>query len=89
MAISTFDQAKNPNTPPEVLEVLATDEEPNVRRWVAQNPNTSPEVLEILATDDNFYVRCAVARNPNATELIRRLVLMTHKKLSTTNSTIP
>ena len=76
MAISTFDQAKNPNTPPEVLEVLATDEEPNVRRWVAQNPNTSPEVLEILATDEDYWISYWAARNPNSNELIRRLVLM-------------
>ena len=41
------------------------------------NLNTSPETLSILATDKDWRVRYQVGRHPNATELIRRLVLMT------------
>ena len=37
--------AKHPNTPPEILELLATDDDPMVRFNVANNPNTPPEIL--------------------------------------------
>jgi 3-methyladenine DNA glycosylase AlkC len=57
--------AKNPNTPSEVLKVLATDENSYVRYCVAKNPNTPSEVLKVLATDENYTVRYWVARNPN------------------------
>ena len=43
----------------------------------AKDPNTSPETLSVLATDKDWGIRYEVARHPNATELIRRLVLMT------------
>ena len=69
--------AQNPNTSPESLKTLATDDNYYVRFWVATNPNTPAEVLQSLATDEYSYVRYHVGRNPNATELIRRLVLMT------------
>ena len=69
--------ATNPNTPAEVLQTLATDEDSSVRCCVAENPNTSSETLKTLATDEYSYVRWYVGRNTNATELIRRLVLMT------------
>ena len=49
---------------------------------LVQNPNTSPESLQTLATDKYSGVRYHVGRNPNATELIRRLVLMTNSKLA-------
>jgi hypothetical protein len=69
--------AKNSNTTPETLKILATDEYCSVRRYVAENPNTPPEALELLATDQYYYVRAYVAENPNRTELIERLVFMT------------
>jgi hypothetical protein len=47
---------------------------------VAHNPISSPEILSVLATDENRYVRYRVGLHPNATELIRRLVLMTNAK---------
>ena len=72
--------AKNPNTPVETLHSLATDEDSGVRWYVVQNPNTSPETLQTLATDENSAVRWYVGRHSNATELIRRLVLMTNSK---------
>ncbi len=58
--------AKNPNTPVETLNVLATDKNSGVRSCVARNPNTPAETLNVLATDKNSYVRYGVTRNPNA-----------------------
>jgi hypothetical protein len=57
--------ARNPNTPPEVLKVLANDVYSRVRYEVAQNPNTPQETLKVLATDEYSSVRWGVARNPN------------------------
>jgi len=75
--------AQNPNTSTETLAVLATDKDYLVRFWVALNSNTSTETLSILATDENYWVRRWVVKHPNATEMIRRLVLMTDAELST------
>jgi hypothetical protein len=49
--------ARNSNTPPEILTILAQDEYFTVRYWVAANPNTPPEILTILARDKRFGVR--------------------------------
>jgi hypothetical protein len=57
--------ARNPNTPPETLTILARDEDSYVRWGVARNPNTPPETLTILARDENSDVRYWVAWNPN------------------------
>ena len=75
--MTKLSQARDPNTSPETLSVLATDKVWVIRYWVAQNPNTSPEILWDLATDKDEDVRYSVGQNPNATELIRRIVLMT------------
>ena len=72
--------ARNPNTSVETLSVLATDENPSVRYWVARHPNTPVETLSVLATDEDSDVRYWVARHPNATEIVKRLVLMTNSK---------
>jgi hypothetical protein len=72
-----LETATNPNTPVSVLESLATDEYLIVRCSVASNPNTPVSVLEILATDENYSVRYRAAMNPNATEIVKRLYLMT------------
>ncbi len=74
--------AQNTTTPQETLELLATDEDWFVRRYVARNPNTPQETLELLATDKDSIVRYCVARNPNRTEIIERLVLMANHKLA-------
>ena len=74
--------ATDPNTSQETLEILATDGDHDVCCYVAQHPNTSQETLTVLATDKNPYVRYWVAQHPNATELIRRLVLMTDEQHS-------
>jgi hypothetical protein len=66
-----FNLAENPNTPVDVLEILAKDEEYwSVRRYVAWNPNTPVELLAELAKDENEYVRWNVADNPNATDQV-------------------
>jgi hypothetical protein len=57
--------ANHPNTPPETLVFLSTDNESSVRAYVAKNPNTPPETLKILATDEDLAVRYFVAKNPN------------------------
>ena len=76
--MTKLSQAQNPNTSPETLSVLATDDYWVIRWAVARNPNTSPETLQVLATDEDRCVRRGAGRHPNATELIRRLVLMTN-----------
>jgi len=60
--------AKDPNTSQETLAILATDEHPWVRRWVAQHPNTSQESLDVLATDKDSWVRRWVAQHPNISQ---------------------
>jgi hypothetical protein len=44
---------------------------------LSADPNTTPEILKTLATDDDSEVRYRAAHHPNATELVRRLFLMT------------
>ena len=56
--------ARNPNTWPETLAILATDGASGVRTVVAGNPSTPPAALEALATDEEIVVRAAVAANP-------------------------
>ena len=75
--MTKLEQAQDPNTSSEILSVLATDKDWEIRYGVAINPNTSPETIQVLATDENVDVRYEVSQHPNATELIRRLVLMT------------
>jgi hypothetical protein len=69
--------AKHPYTTPETLQLLATDDDCWVRYFAALNPNTPPEALQLLATDDDGSVRYWAAHHPNATEIVRRLYLMT------------
>ena len=78
--MTNLELAQDPNTKPEILKVLATDDDWNVRWGVAQHPNTTPEILQVLATDDDYDVRWGAAHHPNATELVRRLYLMTEAK---------
>jgi len=40
-----YELAKNPNTPAETLNVLATDEDSGVRSCVARNPNYRTQTL--------------------------------------------
>jgi len=75
--------AKNPNTPPETLSMLAKDEEGSVRAEVAGNPKTPQETLSMLAKDKDKYVMAEVARNPNtpkkvSSRLLKELVGLFH-----------
>ncbi len=67
--------AKNPSSPVETLRTLARDEDPDVRKAVAQNLNTPVEILTTLASDGDQYVRAAVAGNPNTP--LEMLVVLT------------
>ena len=80
--MTNHELARTPNTTPEILKTLATDDDRWVRYWVARHPNTTPEILKVLATDDVWNVRYWAAHHPNATELVRRLFLMTEAKVS-------
>ena len=62
--MNKFELARSSNTPPEVLEKLANDEEDDILDGVACNSNTPPEVLEMLV-DEIWFVRLNVAQNPN------------------------
>jgi hypothetical protein len=64
------DLAYNPNTPPEILTILAQDKDGAVRYRVAYNTNTPPEILTLLAQDKDWIVRCGVAKNPNTPQEI-------------------
>ena len=45
--------AKNPNTPVELLQTLATDEDSTVRYVVAENPNFKKQTLELNVVQYN------------------------------------
>ena len=57
--------ANNPSTPVQILEMLATDKNAEVRYDVAKNPNTPVNILIQLSTDSKAWVRYDVAKNPN------------------------
>jgi len=69
-----WDIARNPNTLPETLAVLSTNESWMVRWRVASNPSTPIETLKILATDADGRVRMLVWGNRNTTEEILMMV---------------
>lgn len=50
------------------------------RLQLAANPNTPIHNLEKLATDEACDVRYNAAMNPSATEIVKRLYLMTQNK---------
>ena len=74
LSIDKEELAKNPNTPSEVLKVLATDKDGYVRQYIAFNPNTPSEVLKVLATDTEWFVRCGVIFNPSTPVEILQLL---------------
>lgn len=57
--------AQNPNTPMEILEVLARDGSPKIREAVAYNPSTPEYLLARLSQDMEVAIRQAVASNHN------------------------
>ena len=58
--IARSNVAANPSTPASLLEVSATDKDPDVRACVAANPSTPLSLLEALAKDEKHFVRCRV-----------------------------
>ncbi|MEH1807346.1 variant leucine-rich repeat-containing protein [Nostoc sp.] len=68
--ISVREVAATINAPVSVLELLAQDEQVEVRIKVATNPNTPISVLQLLAGDENSSVRTAAASNSNLPETI-------------------
>ena len=53
--MNKIELALNPNTPPEVLEVLATDESSYVRYEVARNPNVTELMRRLVLMKDNEH----------------------------------
>lgn len=56
--------AGHPQTPVELLQMLALDQDGKVRRFVASNPQTPEKILFALAGDQDDKVRRHVASNP-------------------------
>jgi len=66
--------AANPNTSPDVLEVLSNDQDPEIRCAVAWNQSTTPQILKRLASDEDEIVRFCVSGNLNASfEVVDKL----------------
>jgi hypothetical protein len=72
--------ATNANTPVNVLDQLATDGDCSICYGTTRNPNTPIHILERLATDDHYWVRYGAATHSSATEIVKRLYLMTENK---------
>ena len=49
--------ARNPNTLKEILTILSTDGDGNIRWRIACNLNTPVEILTKLSKDKDWYVR--------------------------------
>ena len=84
--MNNLELALNPNTSVEILKVLSTDRNADVRCRVAQHLNTPIEILKVLATDVYYDVRYWVSRNPNTPVEIHKLIrayefIMTLNKL--------
>jgi hypothetical protein len=58
---------RRPITPPDALDLLASDLETGAPHPVAENPVTRPETLDHLSTSENTEVRAKVASNPATT----------------------
>ncbi len=68
--------AQNKTSPDEVLRVLAADDDPDVRFWVAMRraAGKSDSIARLLVSDANPRIRAAIARNPKlSVELLREL----------------
>lgn len=55
--------AMNPDTPPNILKILAKDEDSQVREEVVYNPSTPKEVYETLINDPSTWVIEALISN--------------------------
>lgn len=57
-------QARNPDSPPELLAGLAKDQDTGVRLALASNPKLAPDLLLELRYDPDRMVRAAAAAHP-------------------------
>lgn len=57
--------AQNPDTNSEVLDILSTDTNSEIRDLVAKHPNTHEKTLEKLSNDKNWGVRSSIAKTLN------------------------
>jgi hypothetical protein len=72
--ISKLAVASSLNTPPEILQQLAQDQNTKIKHKIALNPKTPPETLQVLAQDENEFVRSYVVVNPNTPlKILRQL----------------
>jgi hypothetical protein len=55
-------QTENLNTPPKILEQLASKKDNGIQWKVALNSNTSPKALELLANDEEFLRQFIVSK---------------------------
>jgi hypothetical protein len=75
-----FILGNNPNTPSDILRLLAYDHDAYIRFFVARNPSTPADIIEILAHDNAWvescgeYVRGNVGLNPNAPDSVLELL---------------
>lgn len=68
--------AENRNTPQDIIEKCAHNENVRIRAAAARNTSAAADTLSILASDSNEDVRGTVAQNPNTPqELVERLSL--------------
>lgn len=74
-------QARDPNTPPDILQTLATHEDYTVRYAVVRNKNTPESILRILAQDKVHDIRLIAAHHHNTSEIVKRLYLMTQDNI--------
>jgi hypothetical protein len=77
--------------PVDILELLANDEDDEVRWWIASKRRAGAAVLESLAVDPNESVRERVAYNPSAplsalrllaTDACERIALKARERLA-------
>lgn len=66
--------ACDPDTPQDILELLAKSDHAPLLERIAEHPNAQPYLLEILAGHDHQDVRAAVSENPNVSlEILLKL----------------
>lgn len=58
------------STSENILEVLAKDEDPEIRGYVAENKSTSANILSTLALDKANWIRAIVASNLNTLQTV-------------------
>lgn len=68
--------ATNPFAPLPVLEILALDEDWNIRKKIASHPGIKENIFYLLARDTFPEVRMELATNPNLPEGVARILAM-------------